>query len=78
MPLTERAKALTEAVLELFRDDREKASMVREDVLEFDANAGESSGDGVVLDVMGHVNDELQWSRKKNRGRFERNRDIVI
>ena len=65
MPLTEKAKALTELALEPFGDDRETASMlsmayVREDVLEFDANAGESSGDGVVLDVMGHVNDGLQ------------------
>lgn len=53
---------LTEAALESFGDDSETASMayMREDVLEFDINAGESSGDAVVLDVMGHVNDELE------------------
>ena len=54
MLLTEKAKALTEAALGHFGDDRETA-YVREDVLEFDANTGKSSGDGVVLDVMGHV-----------------------
>jgi hypothetical protein len=38
MPLTEEAKALTEAALESFGDDSETASMayMREDVLEFD------------------------------------------
>ena len=55
---------VTEAALEPFGDDRETASMayMREDghVLEFDTNAGESSGNVVILDVMGHVNDELQ------------------
>lgn len=51
MPLTENAKALTEAALEPFGDDRETA-YVREDGLEFDANTGESSGDRVVLDGM--------------------------
>jgi hypothetical protein len=56
MPLTEKAKALTEAALEPFGDDGETASTayVREHVLEFDANAGKVSGDGVVaLDLMG-------------------------
>jgi hypothetical protein len=62
MPLTDEAKALTEKALEPFGNDRETASMeyMREDVLEFDTNAGESSGDAVVLYVMGHVNDGLQ------------------
>ena len=62
MPLTEKEEALTEEALEPFGDDRETASMtyVRDDVFEFDANAGESRRRCAGCDGTRTVNDELQ------------------